>query len=210
MTLATNLFGFTLIVPDSEDSLAQAELVAVATLSKEGDSWQLTLKEVLKGEHHPGDVIPLYTDLPAQAFKFEILSRLVGNEDFLFVGKYSPTKDSAHPCYGIASAWPQGRRPESLPQRTLAECLTLAKEVLKIPRGQSSEQSPPAPPPTPAETEHVKTTQPSDAESAQQTIPLKPTDDSEIITPRKWLLWTSAVLVGVAVVAFFIKRRSED
>ena len=127
----TTAEAFDLVVPGPEEMLTEANLVAVAHISKTTPYLELEVDEILKGDLHAGDRRSISSSFPPMAFSLQSFGNLIGNERFLFVGRFSSEEGVVYPSFGFGSAWPQGdMKKRILPTHSLEECVRFAREKL--------------------------------------------------------------------------------
>jgi len=133
LTLAQAIaHGESILVPSPDIMLRESNFIATGSLQRNQAGWELIVEETLKGAQKRGDRVRLESQFSPMSFSFDGLSRLVGNDLFLFVGRFDETAHVARPSYGNCSAWPQGTMEVLLPERTLADTVSFAKKSLGV------------------------------------------------------------------------------
>jgi hypothetical protein len=208
--------GEDIIVPSPEVMLSESDLIATGSLKQYQTGWELIVQESFKGTHKPGDRIRLESQFSPMSFSFDGLAKMVGNDVFLFVGKYDEKAHVARPSYGNCSAWPQGTMEVLLPQRTLADVLSFAKKSLGVADQHTTagEKENTQPLPT---TEKIRpeASTPRPLPSAQPSTPIAPgqkeaapptSDEQTSSTP--WSIIVVLIVAALGLLWLLLKRRS--
>ena len=119
-------------VPSTSEMISSSDAVAVAQLIRKDEGWTITINEVLKGSYHSGEVIKVSSPYNEEAFSFDYLARMVGNGEFMFVGKQPTSERVLEVTYGLSSFWPQGRSHVPNAERTLGDSIAFAKKTLGL------------------------------------------------------------------------------
>lgn len=230
--LGLALHAVEIAVPAPDEMLSEADVVAVATISKNEGAWSLVLKEVLKGTFRRDDKVTLSSPYGEEAFSFDHLARLVGDGDFLFVGKQHGSNNTLQPIYGLCSFWPQGTVKELLPERTLTDAVARARKTLGLAvqtppgsgnnsalpsqskpvleeKGRPAENLPssaqPATPKAP-EAKPAPPSPPSAASKAPEAKPAPPSPGDEPTSSTRWLA-AAVVVAALALLWLLLKKR---
>ncbi|MES2738379.1 MAG: hypothetical protein V4672_18810 [Verrucomicrobiota bacterium] len=207
------LHATNIAVPGPEEVLATADAVAVAKLSKRGDVWILDFKEVLKGDYRPKETVVLSSPYPEEAFSVDYLARLVGDSEFLFVGKRQPSGRTLQPTFALASFWPQGISAEYLPERTLEGCIGYAKKTLglsmqsqaggtKVPNPGQAASTPSSGP------QWSPSAPPLKSSPAPKASEAKPVAGSEKYAwATLWPVWAAVAIASAGLLWLLLKKR---
>jgi hypothetical protein len=189
----------------------RADIIAVGHVEWSRDSVIFTPDEVLKGAIKTGHEYPIRSPFPAESFSEKQLISVTHGEKFMLVARWSKEAE-IHPIYGLCSAWPQGTTAELLPQRTLVECISFARQTLGVSPGKNVSATTQALTPSTPQTSASIALHPPDSSGSPLESTVRPAissgQQSRGDESRRYAVWAGGGFIIVAALLIYFWKKS--
>ena len=126
----TSALAVVISVPSPEIMLTRAPIIATGIFSEKDGKTLFTCTKSLKGNLLAKHSYEVQFPGPGEIMPSSLLSKTAGGNEVLFLCRTSDSDGVLIAMFSLCSVWPNGTRPDLLPQRTLAECLDFTRKIL--------------------------------------------------------------------------------